>query len=758
MSVPSRFPVLQTICSIWIIGFLIFFFSETHSNDQEFSRAFIWQQIWKNVFFVLPALLNPFDVSHVSVTGFDSGWPMLIQRWPFFRIAGLLFLSVITTGVAIARPLLRSTRLTRCECFVIQVGLGLSFQSLWTLIIGSAGCLSFATVLAPGSVSFLLIINSVLRRRFRKTNAWQTLSARSSPEPAPRWLWVTTGLFVLPFLILLLLNGFTPPWEFDVCEYHLQGPKEWFQAGEIMFLEHNVYTSFPFLSEMLSLDTMVLADDWGDGAVSAKVVLAGFQLLTALCVFTTARRWFGTSAGLVAAIVYISVPWTLRISLIAYAEGAVTFFLMATILCGLIASRESEASIQRRLILVTGIMAGSAMAAKYPAVVSVVIPAGLLLLCSVQTKGRLQLSIALLYGAGVLLAAGPWLVRNIVDTGNPVYPLMYSVFGAEDWSPAMDDKWKNAHTASEHSAVKIPHHLMAILVFSKWTSGLLFGLAVPTLLLLRKHHQARYLWAMVAWLLITWWALTHRIDRFWIPIIPVSALLAGASWTLFQNTCWRVLLIICVAGCSLFNLQLWRMPEITGFQCGLMDFQVLRSLVVRGDFKTLNSRLSSEDRILMIGEAEVFDLRIPVYYNTVFDESLFEQWTADESDGRHWSPERKMKSADAVLQVFAEKGVTYVYVNWLEILRYRRKGSYGYTDYVMPRRLKQLTDLGVLSDPTVLARRSWEDLSEQDQALISQWPGYEDLLTNGSAGGKKRWGPIRLYRVRETYGKPAAKL
>ncbi len=748
MSVQSRFPVLQTICSIWVIGFLIFFFSETHSNDQEFSRAFIWQGIWKNAIFILPSLLNPFDVSHVSATGVDSGWPMLTQRWPFFRIAGLLFLSAVTTGIAITWPLLRSARLTRCECFVIQAGLGLSFQSLWTLMIGSAGCLSFATVIAPGSVSFLLIAGCVLRRRLRQTEALQPSPARPSFEPAPKWLWIATGLFALPFLILLLLNGFTPPWEFDVCEYHLQGPKEWFQAGEITFLEHNVYTSFPFLSEMLSLDAMVLADDWDDGAVSAKVVLAGFQLLTTLCVFTTGRRWFGTSTGLITAIVYISVPWTLRTSLIAYAEGAVTFFLMATVLCGLIASTESEASIQRRLTLITGMLAGSAMAAKYPAVVSVVIPAGLLLLWSMRTKGCLLLPIALLYGTGVLLAAGPWLIRNTIDTGNPVYPLMYSVFGAEDWSPAMDAKWKNGHSASEHSPAKIPQHLMGVVVFSKWTSGLLFGLAVPTLLLLRKHRQSRYLWTMVAWLLVTWWALTHRIDRFWIPIIPVTALLAGASWTMFRNTSWRVLLFVCIAGCSLFNLQLWRMPDVTGFQCGLMDFQVVRSLVVRGDFKMLNSRLSSEDRILMVGEAEVFDLRFPVYYNTVFDESLFEQWTADESDDRYWSAERKMKSADAVFQIFAEKGVTYVYVNWLEILRYRRDGSYGYTDYVTPLRLKQLKDAGILSEPTVLAHRSWEDLSDRDRRLISQWPGYENLLTIDSIGRKKRWAPIRLYQVR----------
>ena len=749
MSLKTRFPFFQTVCSIWTFGFLILFFSQSLSYDQDVSRASIWQRFQNEAIIILPSLFNPFDVSHVSATGVESGWHLLPQRWPFFRIAGLLFVAAFATGTVVTRPLLRSMPLTRCECFVVQAGLGLSIQSLWTLILGVAGWLSFAAVTAPGIVSILLIAVWAVRRELTQTTASQPSPRAPSFEPAPRQLWVATALVAFPFLVLLLLSGFTPPWDFDVREYHLQGPKEWFQAGQITFLKHNVYTSFPFLSEMLSLSAMVLTDDWDDGAVAAKVLLSGFQLLTTICVFATGRRWFGTSAGLIAGLVYISVPWTLRISLIAYAEGAITFFLIATVMCGLIASSESEPSVHRRLTLITGMLAGSAAAAKYPGIVSVVIPVGFLLLWSVRTHRQRLLPAALLFGTGVLLAVGPWLVRNTIDTGNPVYPLMYRVLGGNDWTPAMNTKWKNAHSAAELSPRNIPGHLLGVLVFNKWTSGLLFGMAVPTVLLLRKPGQSRWLWIMVVWMLVTWWALTHRIDRFWIPIIPVTAVLAGASWILFRNMLWRAVLLASVAGCSLFNLQLWRMPEeVTGFQCGLMDLNVVRSLVVRRDFKSLNAGLSPEDRILMIGEAEVFDLRIPAFYNTVFDESLFEQWTAVESDDRHWSAERRMQSPDAVRQMFAEKGVTHVYVNWLEILRYRQDGSYGYTEYVTPQRLKQLTDTGVLSQPSDLDHRLWEDLSDRDRDHISNWPGYRDLMTSGGVGRKKIWSPIRLYEVR----------
>ena len=40
-----------------------------------------------------------------------------------------------------------------------------------------------------------------------------------------------------------------PPVDFDVREYHLQAPKEFFQPGRISFLPHNVYANMPLGAE-----------------------------------------------------------------------------------------------------------------------------------------------------------------------------------------------------------------------------------------------------------------------------------------------------------------------------------------------------------------------------------------------------------------------------------------------------------------------------------------------------------------------------
>ena len=60
----------------------------------------------------------------------------------------------------------------------------------------------------------------------------------------------------------MLLGSMLPSIDFDAIEYHLQGPKEYFQAGRISFLPHNVYTSMPFNVEMLHLLGMEVLNDW----------------------------------------------------------------------------------------------------------------------------------------------------------------------------------------------------------------------------------------------------------------------------------------------------------------------------------------------------------------------------------------------------------------------------------------------------------------------------------------------------------------
>ncbi|RXL78761.1 hypothetical protein EO238_32010, partial [Citrobacter sp. AAK_AS5] len=74
-------------------------------------------------------------------------------------------------------------------------------------------------------------------------------------------------------------------------------------------------------------------------------------------------------------------------------------------------------------------------------------------------------------------------------------------------------------------------------------------------------------------------------------------------------------------------------------------------------------------------------------YNTVFDRSLFEEWCGV-ADPEVSSAKRPLRSAEEIRATLASRGITHIYVNWAEVVRYRL--TYGYTDFAHPRRFEEL--------------------------------------------------------------------
>ena len=289
-------PVVVICATLWAIGFLIFFFQQKLPNTSV-SR----QEIRDVVQTDWPTVLNPLDY---SVAGHpDAGWQNFGERLPFIATAALLLAVSWGLGNLVCRPFLYQLRLLSSERLVIVQGVGLSLQTLWILVCGLAGHLTAMWILAPGTIALMASACSRIRRRQQQRDTLETLPL-PPPEKAAAGLKLLFVLAMIPFGLHIVLGGMTPPFDFDVREYHMQGPKEWFLTGHIHTLEHNVYTSFPFLSEMLSLAAMTLHDDWWMGAISGKLTLAAFQFLSAVAVLAIGRRWIGQPTGLIAAMAF----------------------------------------------------------------------------------------------------------------------------------------------------------------------------------------------------------------------------------------------------------------------------------------------------------------------------------------------------------------------------------------------------------------------------------------------------------------------
>lgn len=626
---------------------------------------------------------------------FGAGGAVLFDRTAIALAAAL----ILAVGWAAGRIALRLTgidrHLTRLEHFVFATGVGLNLLSLGTLGLGLAGAVrSLPSVLVAG----VAIVGASAWLAWRDRQAGRALQPLNPLRPSDRrsawWL-----VLAIPFVLVTLLGGMLPASDFDVREYHLQAPKEFFLTGRIEFLPHNVYANMPLGTEMHSLLGMILLGDWWSGALVGKTVQACFAPLTALGLLAAGRRWYSTRTGVLAAIIYVSTPWIVHVSTAGLVEGAAAFYAFAAVYAWMLWRDEQAAAPAENSaghLLLTGFLAGSAVATKYPAALFVVVP----LLVLVLWRGRpRRVRWATLFLLAVLAGCGPWLAKNAWFTGNPTYPLLYNVFGGSGWTPQQNARWQAAHrppnfeifgdgtAKGSHGTRNLADSLAEVVVRSPWLNFVTWPLAIVALLTGARRRNVALLWCYLLFVLTAWWLFTHRIDRFWVPALPIASLLAGIGATVFARRSWYG--VVAVALLLALSYDFAVVATNTGPGSSNRFFVPLAELRRDPERVTpwqqwLNQHTPTGKQVLSEGDAQVFDLEVPVIYHTAFDESPLMLRIAGKTPA-----ERRAALGD----------LAYVYVNWGEIARYRSPGNYGYTEQVQPAVLEELVRQGILGPP-----------------------------------------------------------
>ncbi len=612
-------------------------------------------------------------------------------------------------------------KLTRLETFVFSMGAGLAALGAWTLIMGLFGVLDRVwTVAVPGAATLLATLWVRFRVAASRPFALPEAAEAAIQQPArqteemlgPRWLWLAA-----PFAAAIVLAAMLPPVDFDVREYHLQAPKEFYQQGRITFLPHNVYANMPLGAEMLALLTMVISGDWWLGALAGKTAIAAFTPLCALGLYAAGRRFFSTTAGVAAALAYISIPWVVGLSASGLIEAATACYTLLAVYALLLRGG--------RTIFLAGFFAGAAVATKYPAALFVLVPMGVWVVVNgfanrdsaclaadgtsaskrkndkrdsaavpVAAKQTRRFPIAAKRLTLFLLAAtvcgGPWFVKNWAFTGNPTYPLLYEAFGGKTWNEEKNRRWNEVHRPKEFSPDTLGKDLGSVAMTSQWISPLIVPLAALALLGLFGAAGPPAAWRPIVWplfayfafVIAAWWLFTHRIDRFWFPVLPVMALLAGAGACWSAARWWRGLLRAMIIFGLTANFLV--AASAVWYNAWFVPLHFLRDdprLIDPWHWR-LDVR-STGGTILTVGDAAVFDFHSPVLYSTCFDDCVFERLVEG-------------KTSSEVLAELRSRDIEFIYVSWGEIARYRSKGNYGFTDFVQPEVFDRLVEDEVL--------------------------------------------------------------
>ena len=651
-------------------------------------------------------LLNPgYMISSWSGPG---GAISVSDRAPILLAAAATALVAWAAGDAMLLAFGVAGKLFRLERLVLALAAGLPAVSTVVLLLGLAGLLQSRLAFAVAAAC-AVAAGAALRRREapgekRPPSANDSGTADGSQKSIAWAYWVIGGQS-----LLVAAGAMLPPIDFDVREYHLQVPKEWYVAGGVSFMPHNVYGNMPQGAEMLSLPAMALLGDWRAGASAGKLLIALMAPLTALGLVTAGRRFFDdAAAGAYAGVLYLSAPWVLYLSVNGLVDaywaglGFFTAYALGRACWERAASRPSEEQASADgaswgWFALSGWFAGAATACKYPALVFILIPAIFIAGGLAQPRPGKAITAMVLAAAA---ACGPWFAKNAVLIGNPVYPLLQSVFPVAERSPELAENWSSAHRPPGFHPGGLYYNLADSLVLSDWASPVLLPLAAAAAIFTRRRRIAAVLWAIVGFLVLEWWVLTHRIDRFLMPTLPFLAVAAGLALSVRAGSAWRI------AGGVLTGLAI--LLGALFVACGVMgDARFLSPLAALdrdvGDGESLgrtnpwhdffNEHRTPGAAVLAVGEGQVYDLDPPILYSTCFDPCTFELLARD-------------KSPEEVAAALHARNVEFLYVNWPEIDRYRSPGNYGFTDWVQPAVFDDLVAAGVLEQLPALPNRA----------------------------------------------------
>ena len=607
--------------------------------------------------------------------------------------------------------------LTRCECFVFGSAIGLSVISTLMLLIGLCGDL---TTLTTRINLFSVIVSGVVI---------SLLATHSSPL-FPRHYLITypsplaTKLLLLlavPSLLILLFGGILPPVEYDVTSYHIPGAKLFYETGRIGFVPNNVYTNMPFAAEMFYVCGMVLTGDWYIGSLIGKLLIAYCTVLTGLGIYAFGTRLHSSTAGMIGFLLYVSLPWVSWVSTAGLIDCVFGMYLLLAIFALYFATDGTE--LHGKFLYLSGYLAGCSAACKYTAVPFLVLPLcvfALIFVCKQPDKmqfycDKRAVRTLCFFALSIVLACGLWYGKNLVATGNPTYPLMYNLFGDRTgtWDAAKNARWQAAHSSTDFSASQLTRDAKTVLFGSDWLAPVLIPLAVLPFL---RRRQNRVLVALALYLifyLTLWWLLTHRLERFWVPLLPIVALLAGIGANRLQASGFRlqgyvvfsrsmksegrspttvfVALLLILNTCYTFFPNAVSVPgKYSRFGFGVEAARLDAMRVASPLILHFNANPPT-GKLLLVGDAEVFDYNVPVLYNTCFDDTAFDLLVFDKDNAN------QMRSPEAIRKRLKEADVSYIIVNWAELSRFRSPGNYGYTsELVQPEVFERLVRLGIL--------------------------------------------------------------
>ncbi|MFA5140236.1 MAG: phospholipid carrier-dependent glycosyltransferase [Elusimicrobiota bacterium] len=594
---------------------------------------------------VFSALLVPLAM-HLVMLNFGG---TMLPGFMGLALLGFIFLTAAGCGRLLLR-VLNVGGLSESERTLIGATLGLGLLSQGMFLLGVLGGMKAWAVSALLGVFWVVGFTELRDLLASLVGSLGLLRDR----PA-----LAGGTFVC--LGALLWLAWVPPHHYDALVYHLPLAAAYVKAGRIFPVEHLLFTHFPQNAEMLYSMALLLGSD-----LLAQMLTWLATFLSVWWVFEMGKRFLRIGTVLLACLLVVTHTSVMLLTPTAYVECVVMLWITAAVLSTLRWRSESdEESGPRGWLAMAGIFAGLGVGTKYYAGIC---PAliGFYLLCRWLASAfggphsafaRERLKDGFVFAGTAVLAGAPWLVKNVVFVGNPVFPFLYRFFPLRgvEWSAMSAQRYFEIMTEYGipegrfwSELLRFPY--LAASGSTRFGGGadVLGGLGwaplfVSVPLALWAAWRKRPMRWLLAYCLGHWllWYNTGVVLRFLVVIVPLASMLAAdglsQAWER-MGSAGRVLLGAALAVMLWTNLALF-----LSVNAMVDSLPVLVGLKTRQQFLSekldyypcaafARERLDPDDRVLIFGEQRGFYVEQPHTATTVLAPNRFVRM-ANEAQG-----------------------------------------------------------------------------------------------------------------------------
>ncbi len=467
----------------------------------------------------------------------------------------------------------------------------------------------------------------------------------------------------VPALVLVALATPTDAAFYDQLHYQLALPWHALRAGHLVVWPRHGASYFPATTNLLFVYGLAALGPW-----AAQVIHGWFGLLGILAAMRLARRLGppGSASWTLALLATTpAVMWLLTLAgvdLVLAAALAASFLVLhrATVdddSPGGTATRNAAGAASRGAgtWVIVGLLLGLAGGSKYVAGLTVGLPAGVALLLARGTaRDRAVRCAAAALGAAA--AAGPWLLRNALLTGNPVYPLFSGTL-------------KGAGVALFRDPARILS--LGLLRPEDGPVGAAYLLLLPVAAwaCLRAPAGGRVLLAAIAAALLGWSLCVPLAGRYLVPALyllaapagaGVAALLARTTSAAVRRTAGGALGVVLLGGAlaGIDAQQVARIGVVLGAEPA--DAVQRRWSSYWPAVAVVNERLPAGAKVLLAGESRSLYLERDVVVEEPFGTPLLVELSEREA------------SAPAMADALRAQGITHVLFNAAEAERIAR--------------------------------------------------------------------------------------